>query len=124
MIAGLRLFCLVIISLCHEGLAIQPMADSRMIVRILKRTGPDWNDLRGVDGRIPGNDQLMGYDKHNGQLFRIAKRKEQDRIIRDIERQFYHFLLGYYTGCVELLFYSSTFLQGNQQDQCKDSQTR
>jgi hypothetical protein len=93
MIVGFRLFCLVIASLCHEGLAIQPMTDSRMSVRILKRAGPDWNDLRGVDGTIHGNDPLIGNEMPNGQLFRIAKRKKQDKINPEIERQFHHFLI-------------------------------
>ena len=100
MIVGFRLFCLVIVSLCHEGLAIEPLADSRMSLRILKRAGPDWNDPRGVDVMFPGNDPLMGNEKINGQLFRIAKRKEQDRIIHVIGRQFHPFLLKYDTRCL------------------------
>jgi hypothetical protein len=120
MIVSFRLFCLVIISLCHEGLAKEALADTRIFSRILKRTGLDWNDPIGADVMFAGNDLLMRNEQRNGHLFRISKRKEQDRIIRDIERQFYHFLLRYYTGCEELLFYSSKFLQGNQQAQSKD----
>ena len=95
MIVGSRLFCLVIVSLCHEGIPIKPLVDPRMSLRILKRAGPNWNDPRGVDVMFPGNDPLMGNEKLNGQLFRISKRKEQDRIVPDIEREIRRFLLRY-----------------------------
>ena len=95
MIVGFRLFCLVSLSLCHEGLAIEPLADPRMSLRILKRAGTDWNDPRGVDDMFGGNDPLMGNEKLNGQLFRISKRKEQDSINPNIQRKFHRFLLRY-----------------------------
>ena len=105
MTVGLRFFCLVIVSLCHEGLAIKPLADPRMSSGILKRAGLDWKDRRGVDVMLTGNDPLMGNEKLNGQLFRISKKKEQDTIIPDIERPFHHFLLRYFMGCLEYIFY-------------------
>ena len=115
MMVGFKLFCLVIVSLCHEGLAIKPLEDSNMSLRILKRAGPEWNEPRGVNSLFPGNDPMMGNEKLNGQFLRIAKRKEQDRIIPDIVSNFHHFLLRYYTGCVEFIFYSRNCLQGNGQ---------
>ena len=120
MIVGFRLFCLVIVSLCHEGLAIEPLVDPRMSLKILKQAGPDWNDPKGADDVFGGNDPLMGNEKLNGQLFRISKKKDQDIIISDIENEYHRFLQRYYTGCVKLLFYSSYFVQGNEQAQCKD----
>ena len=71
-----------------------------------------------------GNDPLIGNKQMNGQPFRISKRKEEDRIIPVIERQFHQFLLRYFTGYLELIFYSNKFVQDNQQSQCKDKQTR
>ena len=95
MIVGLRLFCLVIVLLCHEGLPIKPLADSRIYLRMLKRSGLDWNDPRAAGVMFAGNDPLIGNEQRNGQLFRISKRKEQDSIIPNIQRKFHRFLLRY-----------------------------
>jgi hypothetical protein len=75
--------------LCHHGLAMEPLADSRKISRILKRGGVEWNGMM----MFTGNDLLIGDEKINGQLFIISKRKEQYRIFPVIARQFHHFLL-------------------------------
>ena len=66
-----------------------------MSLRILKRAGLDWNDAREANVMFTGNDPLIGNKQMNGQLFRISKRKEQETIIPDIERQFHRFLLRY-----------------------------
>ena len=107
-------------SLGHEGVAFETLVDSRMSLPILKRAGLDWNDAREADVMFTGNDPLIGNNQMNGQLFRISKRKDQDIIISDIENEYHRFLQRYYTGCVKLLFYSSYFVQGNEQAQCKD----
>jgi hypothetical protein len=91
---GFIVVCLILVPLCHQGLALEPLADSRMGIRILKRGDP-----REEQVMFTGNDPLMGEEKINGQLFRISKRKEQDRIIHVIGRQFHPFLLKYDTQC-------------------------
>ena len=85
----------VIVSLGHEGLAFETLADSRMSLPILKRAGLDWNDPSEGHVNVTGKDPLSGDEQMNGQLFRISKKKEQDTIIPDIERQFHRFLLRY-----------------------------
>ena len=86
---GFRLCCLIILSLCHERFAIEPLADSRMSSQILKRAGHNGIDPRGGEVMFTGNAPLMGNKRLNGRLFRISKRKEQDISIPDIERQFH-----------------------------------
>ena len=121
MVVGFRLFCLVIVSLCHEGLAIEPLAGSIMSLRILKRSGLEGNDPRGGEVMFAGKDQLMGKKQKNGQLFRISKRKEQGSIIPDTKRQFHRFLLKYISKMLKTNYiYLTLFLQGNEKAQCKD----
>ena len=119
---GFKIVCLITVSLCHHGLGHQwaPLVDSRMGFRIPKQGGLDWNDPKEVQVNFAGNDLLLGDEKMNGQLFRISKRKEQDTIIPDMERQFHHFLLRYYTVCLKIILYSNYFLKVYQQSQCKD----
>ena len=90
---GFRLFCLVIVSLGHEGVAFETLVDSRMSLPILKRAGLDCNDAGEANVMFTGNNPLVGNKQMNGQLFRISKKKEQDTIIPDIERKFHWFLL-------------------------------
>ena len=92
---GFRLFCLGILSLCHESFPSRHW----LIQEVPKRAGLDRNDPVEVQVMFNGNDPLKGNQNMNGQLFRISKRKEQDRFIPDIERQYHCFLLRYYTGC-------------------------
>ena len=109
MLFGFIVVGLMIGSLCYHGHGHQwaPLVDSRKSFRIPKRGGLDWNDPREGKVMFTGNDPLLGHKKMNGQLFRISKRKEQDTIIPDSERQLFHFLLRYYTGFLEIILYSN-----------------
>jgi hypothetical protein len=86
---GFTIVCLIILSLCHHGLAMEPLADSRMSSQILKRGD------KKINGQLFRISKREGQDKHI--LFRISKRKEQERIIPVLEGRFHRFLLKYDT---------------------------